>query len=136
MGETTVYPRGDLPSKPQTPALRRTFRPVYVLEFRHQVDHDYLLTGLGGQRLDKNGMVCVFRGIAKRAGVERRGVSPHTRRHTFASLLLQEGADLVSIQELFGHADLLPRFEGVGNGGRNPRHKDSPPSPANSSSRR
>jgi site-specific recombinase XerD len=47
-----------------------------------------------------------FRGVAKRAGVERREVSLHTLRHTFASLLLQEGADLVSIQELLAHSDL------------------------------
>jgi integrase/recombinase XerD len=50
--------------------------------------------------------VRVFREVAKRAGVDRRGVRLHTLRHTFASLLLQEGCDLVSIQELLGHADL------------------------------
>jgi integrase/recombinase XerD len=44
--------------------------------------------------------------VAERAGVDRRGVSLHTLRLTFASLLLQEGCDLVSIQELLGHADL------------------------------
>jgi integrase/recombinase XerD len=33
-------------------------------------------------------------------------VTPHTMRHTFASLLLQEGCDLVSIKEMLGHADL------------------------------
>lgn len=43
------------------------------LEFRPEVDHEYLLTGLGGRRLEKNGVARVFRGVAKRAGVERRG---------------------------------------------------------------
>jgi site-specific recombinase XerD len=76
------------------------------LEFRPEVDHEYLLTGLGGRRLGKNGLVSAFRRVAKCAGVDRRGVSLHTLRHTFASLLLQEGADLVSIQELLGDADL------------------------------
>ncbi len=76
------------------------------LEFRPEVDHDYLFTGFTGQRLGNNGVARVFRQVAKRAGVLRPGVSLHTLRHTFGSLLLQEGCDLVSIQELLGHADL------------------------------
>lgn len=76
------------------------------LEFRPVVDHDYLFTGKGGQRMGKNGLTALFARVSKRAGVAREGVTLHTLRHTFASLLLQYGCDLVSIQEMLGHADL------------------------------
>jgi len=76
------------------------------LEFRPAVEHDSLFTGLGGKPLGVKGIANAFKRSAKGAGVWRLGVSPHTCRHTFASLLLQEGCDLVSIQQLLGHADL------------------------------
>jgi len=51
-------------------------------------------------------VVRVLRNVANRVCVDREGVTLHTPRHTFASLLLQEGCDLIAIQELLGHADL------------------------------
>ena len=57
-----------------------------------------------GKRMYREGVYRVVRKVGRRAGIE--GVHPHTFRHSYATHMLEGGADLRSLQEMLGHADL------------------------------
>ena len=56
------------------------------------------------RRLSNRGIQREIAKIAERSGIQKR-IHPHVFRHTFATLLLNNGADIVSVQGLLGHAD-------------------------------
>jgi integrase/recombinase XerD len=82
---------------------------VYVSTLRSELDRGagagrLLLSGRG-RPLGRMGAWDVVKRHARAAGLTKR-VSPHTLRHSFATHLLEGGADLRAVQEMLGHADL------------------------------
>lgn len=73
------------------------------LDRRHRPE---LFLNAKGGPLTRAGVFFLLRRIAEQAGLEPARVHPHLLRHSFATHLLEGGADLRSVQEMLGHANL------------------------------
>lgn len=82
---------------------------VYSREVRPMLDkgqtESHFFLNARGRPLSRVGAWSIIKKCAERAGITKT-VSPHTLRHTFATHLLEGGADLRAVQEMLGHADL------------------------------
>jgi integrase/recombinase XerD len=79
----------------------REVRPQFV---RSKTEKAFFVNQRG-ERLTRQGLWQILKGYAKNIGLEKQ-VKPHTLRHSFATHMLNGGADLRSVQELLGHANI------------------------------
>lgn len=81
----------------------------YVEKIRPQMleqpDEPALFVNLNGRRMSRQGFWKIIKFYQDKAGI-KKDITPHTLRHSFAAHLLENGADLRSIQEMLGHADI------------------------------
>lgn len=96
-----IVPLGDLSIKWLTIYLEQS-RPVLVKKNPEEV---YLFVNHRGKQFSRQGIWKNLKQLVQQAGIQKN-VTPHTLRHSFATHLLENGADLRTVQELLGHADI------------------------------
>ena len=76
-------------------------RPRIIADENQQA----LFVNMSGERMSRQGFWKIIKHYQEKAGIQK-DITPHTLRHSFAVHLLENGADLRSIQEMLGHADI------------------------------
>ena len=83
---------------------------LYINEYRGFIlktkTSEYVFVNKNGTKMSRQGFFKILKKLVKEAGITK-DVSPHTLRHSFATYLLNNGADLRVIQELLGHENLV-----------------------------
>ncbi len=82
---------------------------LYINEYRNFIlkskISDYLFINYSGSKMSRQGFFKILKNLCDACGIEKE-ISPHTLRHSFATHLLNNGADLRIIQELLGHENI------------------------------
>ena len=95
-----IIPIG-IPCKKALDKYMAVSRPAFV----ENKEETALFTNCSGKAMSRQGFWKVLKGYADAAGI-RGDITPHTLRHSFAVHLLQNGADIRSVQEMLGHSDI------------------------------
>lgn len=87
----------------------RDILDLYLKDGRRKIlkghQSDYLFLNKNGKKLSARYVRVIINKVVSRCGIEYH-ISPHTLRHTFATDMLNAGADLMSVKELLGHSSL------------------------------
>ncbi|MEG0275488.1 MAG: tyrosine recombinase [Coprobacillus sp.] len=85
--------------------LIKEYIEVYRPQLCENVKSQYIFIDKRGNPIERDNFYHILEKIVKQSGI-RKHISPHTLRHTFATHLLENDADLRSIQEMLGHSDI------------------------------
>ena len=96
-----IVPMGSEAAK----AIKRYLQDVRPLLLKIEDDEPLLFLSRTGRKLRRENIWSIVKKYAMKAGI-RSNISPHTLRHSFATHLLEGGADLRSVQEMLGHSNI------------------------------
>ena len=108
LSDCTVKVRGKGRKERIVPVGKRAIEAVdhYLNHHRGAIETDApLFVSKSGKGLHRVAIWSLIRKYGKEAGIDKR-ISPHTLRHSFATHLLERGADLRLIQDMLGHEDI------------------------------
>lgn len=109
IGEESIRVRGKGGKERIIPIAKSSLSKLdqYLLHFRDQIEmtSQAVFVTTKGKRIDRVNVWNRIKLYAKKAGLQKN-ISPHTLRHSFATHLLENGADLRIIQEMLGHAQI------------------------------
>ncbi|MFK5889363.1 MAG: site-specific tyrosine recombinase XerD [Flavobacteriaceae bacterium] len=90
--------------------LNQKYINTYIKDIRRHIDvqkgfEDTVFLNRRGRQLTRNMIFMILKDLTTKAGIKKR-ISPHTFRHSFATHLLENGADLRAIQQMLGHESI------------------------------
>jgi len=106
-----IHIRQSKGNKDRYVALSVQLLPLIKAYFDEYKPLVYVFNGSAGKALSTSCVGQIMRRAVRRSGIIKPGVCLHTLRHSFASHLLEDGADLLSIKEMLGHEKLFTTMQ-------------------------
>lgn len=97
--------RGIIPLYPEAVQALHTYMDDVRLKMLATPSEHSLFVNVSGERMSRQGFWKIIKYYQEKAQIDK-DITPHTLRHSFAAHLLENGADLRSIQEMLGHSDI------------------------------